>query len=143
MCEIKNYSLADFNFLDQMHDEIIDDIIVNDNQVELIFNSLHFSHTRNYKTAKIVFKDLEDVNADIYFNVFVMDGYTTINGYHKYIDEILPDIKKEKLRLEIIDIMVGYNTVMISGEFIRENNEYRENFQIFISTEKISYIFSD
>lgn len=143
MCEIKNYLLADYNFLDQMHDEIIDDIVVNENQVELVFNSLHFPHIKNYKTAKIIFNDLEDANADAYFNIFLMDRGTIKNGYCRYIDEILPDIKKKTLKFEIIDITVGYNMVMILGKTIRENNERRENFQLVISTKKISYIFSD
>lgn len=125
-----------------MHDEIIDDIIVNNNQFELVFNDLHFPHTKNYKTARIVFNDLEDTNTDVFFNVFFMDGYTIKNGYSKYIDEVLPYIKKEGLRLEIIDIMVGYNTIMILGKFIKKNNEYGESFQLVISTEKnFLYLF--
>ena len=49
MTESKVFLLEDYDFLNQMHDEIIDDIVVKYNQLELVFNDLHFSHTKNYR----------------------------------------------------------------------------------------------
>ena len=144
MGEKKVFLLADYDFLNQMHDEIIDDIIVTDNHIELVFNSLHFPHIKNYKKARIIFDDLEDVNCDAYVRIYFEKQCIIEKGEVLYIDEFIKFMEKEKIKLEVIDIMSGYNLIMIQGQCIDSDNSYRdENFQLVISTEKISYFFSD
>lgn len=142
MAEKKTFLLADYDFLDQMHDEIIDDIIVTDNQVELVFNSLRFTHKKNYKKARIVFDDLEDANCDAYIRIYLEKQCIIEKSEILYIDEFIKFMEKEKIKMEVIDIMSGYNLIMIQGQFMNSDNSYRdENFQLYISTEKISYAF--
>ncbi len=136
--------LSEHYFLDQMHDEKINEITINKNEIALIFNELHFLHTKKYSSAKILFKDLEDVNCDAYVRIFVEKQCIIEEGIILNIDEFIKYLKKEKIKLEVIDILQGYDLIMIVGCFVNIDNSYRdERFQLVVSTEKVSYIFSD
>ncbi len=141
MVENKEYLLSNYDFLDQMHDETIDKISIDDNKLELTFNSLHFLHGKQYKSAKIIFSDFEDVTTDVHIDMFVKEGCNIKSGCFKYINEFIPYMKNKKIKLEVISILSGYEEIVIKGEFINENGSYGEHFLLSISAKKISYIF--
>ena len=140
MNENKTFLLSDYIFLDQMHDERVDEIDICENQLELVFNSLHFPSEKNYKSAKIMFKGFEDINSDAYIDIFTSEEKAKI-CYRKYIDEFVPYMHEQKLKLEIIDILTGKELVMITGTFVNPNGYYGDKFQLVVSAKEISYLF--
>ena len=142
MIEKREYLLSDYDFLDQMHDETIDEISINDNKLELTFNSLHFPHGKQYKSAKIIFNDFEDVKTDVHIDIVVKEGCNIKTGCLKYIDEFIPYMINKKIKLEVISILFGYEEIVIIGEFINEKGSYGEHFQLWISTKRVIYTFS-
>lgn len=142
MGEIRDFLLSDYDFLEQMHDEQIDEIIISENKLELIFSTLHFSYDNNSKSARIVFSDLEDITSDVYVSIFVKKGEIIKGGCVKYIDDFFQYFKKENIKLEVTDILTGYDLIMIQGRIVNSDNSYREeNFQMVISTNRITYCF--
>jgi len=138
----KRYLLEEIISLDQMHDERVDEIFIKDGQLFLCFNELHFDHNGMYLKAKIIFSGFEDILCDSSIDIFSIERCKIREGRRLYIDEFISYVKKEKIELEVIDILYGYGKILITGEIINSDGTYGDKFNFSIFSKEILYSFS-
>ena len=126
----------------QMHDEIIDKILIKGNTMELIFSNLHFkNYNGDFCSARIIFENLENIKYDVYADIYKCNRLLIESGETLYIFDFVRYMEQNKILLEVVDILFGYNLIEIKGEMII-NKRYEKKFQMFISTKDITYIFT-
>lgn len=137
----RDYILSDFHCLDQMHDEQIDEIRMDKDILVLKFSHLHFPHEKQYNSAELIFSDFEEITSDVYIEIFERINCIITSGKRFYIDEFIPYMNQNSIILEVMDILHGYEEILIRGKIINNNNSYGEHFNLSISVKKISYKF--
>ena len=107
----------------------------------LKFSHLHFPHEKQYNSAELIFSDFEEITSDVYIEIFERINCIITSGKRFYIDEFIPYMNQNSIILEVMDILHGYEEILIRGKIINNNNSYGEHFNLSISVKKISYKF--
>ncbi len=82
--KIKEIFLSDFQCLDQMHDEQIDEIRVSKDILILRFSHLHFPHRKQYNSAELIFSGFEEITSDVYIEIFERTNCIITSGQRFY-----------------------------------------------------------
>ena len=151
------YTLQDLFYLDQMHDQTIDEIAINEEKLVFYYkkvryyeenytdgaNNEYYREHKDYSSCKITFIREEDGFNGEY------DGYAEVRVEKKLkvrgkvysMNEFIEFLGRKKYVIETRDYFLGCNTICIYAKLANEK-EYREDCVITLSVSKIIYEWS-
>ena len=138
---MKKYDFSSLTQLEQLHDETVNNIVVNNNELNLYIDELHFEYGNQYSKCKIIFSDFEEIYSDVTFTFFKLYNDKIKSGKKFYLDEFVSHINKHKFSFEISDIYVGYERFLIVGRVSNCKVKYGNIIQVSIDAKSVIYDF--
>lgn len=140
--EREKYELIKAFPINQMHDEIINSILAQDDRLEIDFAELIHPNLA-WEKCKMVFYGLDDVDSD--FRAFVYDINTdlSLRGELFYFNDFIDKfVIKGRPIMEVIEICCGNNNLIIRGVLLKKSGYLRKNIVIQIYAKELIYIWS-
>ena len=131
-------------YIEQMHDEKIDEILICDKKLVLAFNELHFEHNgiASATKAKMIFSGFEDIPSDVFVDLISMKHCKITDGKRIYVDEFVQIMQKKKIKIEVEEILGRIEHILIRGVIVNPDGKYvNSDVEISICAKEITYEF--
>ncbi len=146
---IQHFDLRTIFPVDPMHDQVITGITENDDKVEFHFDELSFSFMSDYTPARSYFESHRKFHScDVVFSgpdspyaVVYQGKQAAFSGKFLSIRELIEFIDAHDYRIEVFNLLCGYELIVFQGTFINRDGHYCDNCMIYVPAKEVEYVW--
>ena len=146
---IQHFDLCTILPIDSMHDQVITGIAEADDRIKFHFNELSFSFMSDYIPARSYFESHREFHScDVVFSepdspyaVIYQEKQAAFRGQFLSMRELIEFIGVHDYRIEVYNLLCGYELIVFQGTFINKEGHYCDNCIIYVPAKGVEYVW--